>query len=111
MTPRPVREIELIGRTHKIKVPAGTLYIVINKKEGKYHQVLINVSQTGSFLTPICEALGRMITLSLRFGASLEDCAKQLEGIKGSEPIWFEGEQVLSISDGVAKVLRRELKL
>jgi len=99
------------GNTHKIKVPKGTLFVTINKNKDKYSQIFINVSQTGSYLVPICEALGRIISLSLRKGATLKDVIKQLEGIKDTEPIWYEGNQILSIPDGIAHVLKEELNL
>lgn len=108
---KKIKRVICKGNTHKIKVPKGTLFVTINKNKDKYSQIFINVSQTGSYLVPICEALGRIISLSLRKGATLRDIIKQLEGIKDAEPIWYDGHQILSIPDGVARVLKEELHL
>jgi len=54
------------------------------------------------------EALGRMMSLALRYGAPVSDIIDQLKGISGAQPVWdHEGKSILSIPDGIARCLEQ----
>lgn len=49
-----------------------------------------------------------MISMALRLGASVEMVVQQLRGITCC-PAWDNGVQVMSVPDGVARVLERHI--
>jgi ribonucleoside-diphosphate reductase alpha chain len=51
------------------------------------------------------EATSRLISLALRSGVKADAIIKQLMGIRCPSPMWGNGEQVVSCSDAIAKVL------
>ncbi|OGE92915.1 MAG: hypothetical protein A3K08_01640 [Candidatus Doudnabacteria bacterium RIFCSPLOWO2_01_41_7] len=51
-----------------------------------------------------------MISLSLRSGISLQNVIDQLKGIRGPDPVFHNGERILSLPDAVANVLENHLK-
>lgn len=74
----------LEGKTIKVKTTAGTAYITVNYNDGRPIEVFINVGKAGSDITELGEAMGRLISLALRKGATLGGVANQLEGIGGN---------------------------
>jgi ribonucleoside-diphosphate reductase alpha chain len=53
------------------------------------------------------EAIGRLISLALRSGIKVDNIIEQLQGIRGSQPVWQNGELILSCPDGIGKALKR----
>ena len=54
------------------------------------------------------EAVSRLISLALQFGVSIEAIQSQLRGITCC-PIYDNGNQVLSVPDGIAQILERNM--
>ena len=112
-----VRPNKLQGNTYKIDTPVGTAFVVINADEqGNPFEVFINVGKAGTHVMADAEAIGRLISLSLRVPseypakAVAEAIIKQLSGIGGADSVGFGSNRVRSLADGVAKVLRDYLK-
>lgn len=112
-----VRPGKLQGNTYKVETPVGTAFVVINADEhGNPFEVFINVGKAGTHVMADAEALGRLISLSLRVPsdypakAVAEAIVKQLSGIGGADSVGFGNNRVRSLADGVAKVLRDYLK-
>lgn len=112
-----IRPGKLQGNTYKIDTPVGTAFVVINADEqGNPFEVFINVGKAGTHVMADAEALGRLISLSLRVPseypakAVAEAVAKQLSGIGGADSVGFGNNRVRSLADGVAKVLHDYLK-
>jgi len=108
-----VRPSKLQGNTYKIQTPVGTAFVVINADEqGNPFEVFINVGKAGSHVMADAEAIGRLISLSLRVPseypakAVAEAVVDQLSGIGGADSVGFGNNRVRSLADGVAKVLR-----
>ncbi|MCP4653457.1 MAG: TSCPD domain-containing protein [Candidatus Omnitrophica bacterium] len=101
--PRP----ELLkGVTVKAVVGCGTLYITINVDGiGKPFEVFAQIGKAGGCSGSHLEAIARLISLSLRQGAEIEDIAKQLEKIRCPSPSINNGCTHFSCSDAIAKVL------
>ena len=53
------------------------------------------------------EAIGRLVSLALRSGISVEDIIDQLKGIGGDHLIYEKDVLILSIPDAISKVLER----
>lgn len=108
-----VRPNKLQGNTYKVQTPVGTAFVVINADEqGNPFEVFINVGKAGSHVMADAEAIGRLISLSLRVPskypakALAEAVVDQLSGIGGADSVGFGNNRVRSLADGVAKVIR-----
>ncbi|MEA3346449.1 MAG: adenosylcobalamin-dependent ribonucleoside-diphosphate reductase [Chloroflexota bacterium] len=125
----------LQGLTFKQKTPMGTAYVTVNSLSAQAGQsgrpslkgerrssllepleVFINVGKAGSETAAVSEALGRLISLSLRLSSPLSarDRAKEivdeLYGIGGGRQIGFGPNRVRSLPDGIAQALMDYLK-
>jgi len=112
-----VRPSKLQGNTYKVETPVGTAFVAINADEnGNPFEVFINVGKAGTHVMADAEAIGRLISLSLRVPSQFpakavaEAVVKQLSGIGGADSVGFGTNRVRSLADGVAKVLRDYLK-
>jgi ribonucleoside-diphosphate reductase alpha chain len=109
--PRPTK---LTGATASFQTPFGTSYITMNSDEDNNpFEVFITVAKAGSDVQADAEALGRMISLSLRTTAPhnrydmLRLVADQLTNIGGARPVGFGPNRVLSLPDAVAQALHQ----
>ncbi|MHA1199987.1 MAG: TSCPD domain-containing protein, partial [Candidatus Heimdallarchaeaceae archaeon] len=102
--PRSRPEVTL-GRTHKIRSGCGNLYVTVNRDETGVCEVFVQVGKSGGCITSQSEAVGRLISLSLRSGIKLESIAEHLAGIRCPNPNFYQGKTVLSCADGIAHVL------
>ena len=112
-----VRPKKLVGSTYKIKTPVGTAFVVVNSDDlGNPFEVFVNVGKAGTHVTADAEAIGRLVSLSLRVPSVLparsvaEAVVEQLAGIGGAESVGFGNGKVRSLADGVAKVLREHMQ-
>ncbi|MCS7460081.1 adenosylcobalamin-dependent ribonucleoside-diphosphate reductase [Paenibacillus doosanensis] len=98
----------LRGATYKFNTPFGMAYITINDMNGTPSEIFLNVGKAGSDVFAMSEALGRVISLFLRYGDhgnKVQLLTKHLKGIGGSGAIGFGANRVESIADAVAKAL------
>jgi len=93
--------------TDKIKTGFGNLYVTITFFNQKPFEVFTSIGKSGYSTMADAEAIGRLVSLSLRSGVDPVEVVNQLKGIGGSEPIFTEGGLVTSIPDAIAKVLER----
>ncbi|HEX8948185.1 MAG TPA: TSCPD domain-containing protein, partial [Dissulfurispiraceae bacterium] len=66
-----------------------------------------NIGKAGGCAASQAEAIGRLISLSLRSDIEPEEIVKQLKGISCHQPSWYEGGRVLSCSDAIAKAIEK----
>ncbi len=117
--PVAARPMILRGRTYKITTPVGEAFITINRDEGDQpFEVFITVGKGGMHTMADAEAMGRLVSLSLRLSrAGGESTAKeiagkiaeQLRGIGGSSHVGFGKNRVMSLADAIAKVLSEDM--
>jgi ribonucleoside-diphosphate reductase alpha chain len=107
-----VRPFRAIGATYKLNTPVGTAFITINQDEGgEPLELFVNVGKAGSDVTAMAEALGRTISIALRFRGDLKpkerakEIALQLAGIGGRRSVGFGPNKILSLPDAVAAAL------
>lgn len=110
--PVKVRPVKLIGATYRISTPVGTAFITINEDDsGIPFEVFLNVGKAGSDVRAMAEALGRIISVALRFRGNLSaqerisEISRQLSGIGGRRSVGFGPTRVLSLPDAVAAAL------
>lgn len=93
------------GITTQVKTNQGTLYVTINEDEKGIAEIFLNIGKSGGYSSGYCEAIGRLISVSLRAGLSLDAIIDQLKGIRTSTPTLNKGMFVYSVPDAVGKVL------
>ena len=96
----------LHGSTRRIKTGCGNLYVTINEdSEGNTIEVFCKLGKTGGCGASQMEAMGRLISVSLRSGYDIDGIIKQLKGISCHQPMGLGPMKVSSCSDGVAQLL------
>ncbi|HOP31760.1 MAG TPA: vitamin B12-dependent ribonucleotide reductase [Candidatus Hydrothermia bacterium] len=108
--PRPRPETTK-GRTLKMVTDLGNCYVTINEDEYGIFEVFIYLGKSGSQTMAFTEAIGRLISLSVRSGVPVSEVIKQLKGIKSSNPVRQEnGEVIYSVPDAIAKAIEKYLE-
>lgn len=111
--PRPKM---LEGKTYRMSTPLGTTFVTINENGGgEPFEVFMHTSKAGSETYAVSEAMGRLISYILRLTSPvppaerLDEVVDQLAGIGGGRPLGFGPNRVLSLPDGIARVLAEYL--
>jgi ribonucleoside-diphosphate reductase alpha chain len=109
--PRPM---VVHGSTYQVETPMGQAYITINTNGGEQPlEVFVNVGKAGSDVTAMAEAMGRLISLTLRLASPITPMerahriAAELIGIGGARSLGFGENRIRSLPDAVAKVIDR----
>ncbi len=97
----------LYGFTTKMVTGYGNLYVTVTEYEGRPFEVFATIGKSGRSTTAKTEAIGRLVSLALRSGVSVEEIVDQLKGIGGEHPVFQKDGLVLSIPDAIARVLER----
>ena len=96
----------LQGTTRKMSSPLGDVFVTINEDgEHKPFEVFATLGKAGSVAMADVEAIGRLISLALRFGIPVNDVYSQLRGISSDRAIGFGDNKVLSVPDAIAQAL------
>lgn len=106
------RPLRVDGATYRIPTPLGTAFITVNQDvSGNPFEVFIMIGKAGSEVAALAEALGRMISTTLRFGNHkppidrAREIVDQLRNIGGGRSVGFGPNKVRSLPDAVAKAL------
>jgi len=90
----------------------GKMYVTVSDDNGKPVEVFVNLGKSGQNLNTFTEGIGRVISLALQQNVSLDKIIKTLTGINSNSVAWHRFEktdvkptQILSIPDGIAKLL------
>lgn len=113
--PRPRR---LPGYTIVVDTPLGKTFVTINENGGKQpFEVFVNTAKAGSETAAVSEAIGRLISYTLRLASPvpprerLLEIWRQLAGIGGGRSLGFGRNRVRSLPDGVAQALAEYLDI
>src|SRR3989475_998675 len=111
--PRPA---SLAGKTYRKETPIGTAFITVNQtEENEPFEVFVQVGKGGSDTMAVAEALGRLISLTLRLPSALspqrrlEEVISQLSRIGGAQPMGFGAGKILSLPDALARTLAEHI--
>jgi len=103
------------GYTRAVKAPEGTVNITINSDDDGPLEVFVNIGRAGNDIAAMAEAIGRLISLTLRLPSPMsptqriKEMAAQLRNIGGSRTVGFGADQVRSLPDAVAQALDKHL--
>jgi ribonucleoside-diphosphate reductase alpha chain len=93
------------GFTQKVNTGLGMLYLTVNEIDGKPFEIFATIGKSGRSITAKAEAIGRLVSLTLRTGVDVEEIVTQLKGIGGEHPVFQKKGLLLSIPDAIAWVL------
>ena len=105
------RPAVLRGTTRRLPSPLGDLYVTVNEDEsGRPFEVFATLGKAGGAAMADVEAIGRLISLSLRSGISLADVHNQLRGISCDRAVGIGPNKVLSVPDAIAQAIGQHLQ-
>jgi ribonucleoside-diphosphate reductase alpha chain len=109
LKPRP-RPAITRGVTERIRTGDGSLFITINEDELGVCEVFASLGKAGGAAAAQSEAMCRLISLALRSGLDPRAIVDQLKGISGPNPVWDNGELILSAPDAIGRAVERYLE-
>ncbi len=95
----------MIGKTIKLRVTQGTLYLTADFEGGRIREVFINLGKAGSEEKSYAEALGRLISKYMQLGGNVKEVIESLKGIRSTTVMWEHGLRIYSVPDAIAKAL------
>ncbi len=106
-TTRPARPQLLTGETQRMDTGCGKLFVIMNDDEYGPREVFANMGKAGGCASSNTEALGRLISLALKRGASAQEVVEQLKGIRCHVPYGLGPNATLSCADAIGKAIER----
>lgn len=101
----------LRGTTIRKETPLGTMFVNITEDDkGQPFEVFINLGKAGGAAMADAEAVGRLISLSLRSGIPMRQIHRQLRGIASDRAIGLGPNKVLSVPDAIGIALEEWLR-
>jgi ribonucleoside-diphosphate reductase alpha chain len=107
--PRPYKRR---GYTVSKATPSGTAHITMNEDEsGEPFEVFVEIGKAGSDIKAMAEAMGRLMSLTLRMASPVSpvervrEIVKQISGIGGARSYGYGKRRVLSLPDAVGQAL------
>ena len=95
------------GITERINTGEGRIYVTINEDEFGICEVFSTIGKAGGNAAAQSEAVSRLISLALRSGVDPREVVSELKGISGPNPVWENGELILSTPDAIGKAIER----
>jgi ribonucleoside-diphosphate reductase alpha chain len=95
----------MTGRTIKLRVTQGTLYLTADFEGERIREVFINLGKAGSDEKSYAEAMGRLISKYLQLGGDIKEVIESLKGIRSTTVMWEHGLKIYSVPDAIAKAL------
>jgi ribonucleoside-diphosphate reductase alpha chain len=88
------------------ETPLGTMFVHITEDDkGQPFEVFINLGKAGGSAMADAEAMGRLISLSLRSGIPIQQVHRQLRGISSDRAVGLGPNKVLSVPDAIGLAL------
>lgn len=100
-TPEAARGVRL-----RKNCDAGKVYTSVFFEEGDGPvEVFVNLGKSGGYMAGAAEVTGRLASLSLKYGANLQEVADELVGISCGQKVGLGNNATLSMFDAVGKAL------
>jgi len=96
----------LFGFADRIDTGDGRIYASVGYDGEGIREVLIEVGKSGGVLNSLVEAIGRLISLALKYRVPRDEIGSMLRGIRSANTYGFGHNQVLSIPDAVGKMIQ-----
>jgi ribonucleoside-diphosphate reductase alpha chain len=106
-TTRPARPQLLSGETQRMDTGCGRLFVIMNDDEYGPREVFANMGKAGGCAASNTEALGRLISLAFKKGASPAEVVEHLKGIRCHVPYGMGPNATLSCADAIGKAIER----
>jgi ribonucleoside-diphosphate reductase alpha chain len=106
-TTRPARPQLLSGETQRMETGCGKLFVIMNDDEYGPREVFANMGKAGGCAASNTEALGRLISLAFKKGASPAEVVEHVKGIRCHVPYGLGPNATLSCADAIGKALER----
>ncbi|MDH5234662.1 MAG: vitamin B12-dependent ribonucleotide reductase [Gemmatimonadota bacterium] len=88
------------------ETPLGTMFVHITEDDlGQPFEVFINLGKAGGSAMADAEAIGRLVSLALRSGISIQQVHRQLRGISSDRAVGLGPNKVLSVPDAIGLAL------
>jgi ribonucleotide reductase alpha subunit len=104
----------LTAHVQRMRTPEGNTYITTSEDQGRLKEIFANVGRSGSAITAMTEAIGKLSSVALQHGVSEKLIAKALTGIRGGDPVTDKLDDsdekpvvILSIPDAIGKLVYR----
>ena len=105
------RPDSLRGTTSRMETPLGTMFVNITEDDlGQPFEVFINLGKAGGAAMADVEAIGRLISLALRSGISIQAIHRQLRGIASDRAIGLGPNKVMSVPDAIGIALENWMR-
>jgi ribonucleoside-diphosphate reductase alpha chain len=96
----------LRGTSIRKETPLGTMFVHVTEDDrGQPFEVFINLGKAGGPAMADVEAIGRLISLGLRSGISIQAIHRQLRGISSDRAVGLGPNKVLSVPDAIGIAL------
>lgn len=96
------------GKTEKVKVGCGNVYITINRdEEGHLVELFTTLGKSGGCAMAQNEAVTRLISMAFKYDIDAKEIIHQLKGIRCPSPGLDDGNDILSCADAIAQVLEK----
>jgi ribonucleoside-diphosphate reductase alpha chain len=110
LRPRP-RPLITQGATHKMNTGCGYLYVTVNEDDQRnLFELFARMGKSGGCAASMTEAIGRLVSLSLRSGIDPAAVLEQLIGIRCPERVLAK-EKIYSCPDAIGKALQAHLEM
>lgn len=109
------RPSSLGSTTQRINTGWGKLYVcVTDDEDGEPFEVFVNTGMSGGLFHAQAEAIGKTISTALRMAedrtSTAEEISDQLIGIRSDKIGVDNGDEILSVPDGIGIALRRHMR-
>lgn len=103
------RPVKVKGDTYRVEVNSSSIYLTFNCWNEKLKEVFLNVTKQGNEFSVLCSSLGRILSIALQHGVSIERIANTLKGHRGdlNGMVYLEDKATFftSLPDLVGKIL------
>ena len=105
--PKLKRPTRTTGPITKIPTGCGNLYIAVGYTEEKVPiEVFVTLGKAGGCAACHNEALGRVISLGLKYQIPVAEIVDQLSGLSCPSVAWDDGSRITSCADAIAQALK-----